>query len=222
MQHIHLLPFEILFDIFEQLIFYSSYKYVTRLKIVCKLWNGIIKSAINSTVNEKLKKYLQLEMVCSNYPIVTVKFFKDLKFYIGLYNNNPNLQNLQSKYFFKLATNDNTPNEIPEYVRIGFIPKNCSQRTNNMNNIQYTIPATHMANEYNNYLNVEMTKLVKHECSFKKYCNFGKISWRCDDEMAIAWEEEKKNNYNIRKLRYIVISLKRVMTLIDKYEFNSY
>jgi hypothetical protein len=40
---INLLPNEILLEILENLINYTSYKYITSLKIVCKRWNTLIQ-----------------------------------------------------------------------------------------------------------------------------------------------------------------------------------
>ena len=80
---IYLLPNEILFETFEILIFYTSYKFILSLKPVCKHWNYLVQYAIQRNIKNRFKMGLQLEVYCSQ----NSNFYKEkCNSYIGVYN----------------------------------------------------------------------------------------------------------------------------------------
>ena|ERR1700742_1827964 len=100
---INLLPNEILLEILENLINYTSYKYITYLKIVCRRWNTLIQLVIQMTLSKKVIKSLRLKIIVSNYPIKSVKFNDDIIIYFS------NSFSLQGEYCFIFFTNGRFP-----------------------------------------------------------------------------------------------------------------
>ena len=147
----NLLPNEILLEIFEILINYTSYKYVSFLKIVCKRWNTLMQLVIQTTLSKKIIKNLRLEVIVSKYPIKSVKFSDDINIYFG------NSFTLQGEYCFILFTSQKLVEDF-QHVQICFKYKNPS----NIGFLNEHIP------KYNKEFNKFWTISIKEKSKYYK------------------------------------------------------
>lgn len=202
------LPEEILLELFKHLINYNSYKYVMKLKTVCKHWNRLINVAVQCTVNGRLQSNLYLKMNGSKYPNYINK--EQNISYIGIYNRS---FSSQGEFIFMLSCTEIT-NEQPRFVRIGLFSTKKLEELHNNIELPFDKPPKMSDEDFNNYWKVYTNKTQNKY--YRSDIKFHEL-W-LNDEYAVGWQDEsmknKENDY-IRKFFYVRINLKRLVSLID-------
>lgn len=196
---INSLPIEILLEILKYLINYTSYKYVSSLKILCKLWNILIQHSIRNNLSKNVIKNLQLEIILSKFPIKSVKFNEDINIYFGTYNNT---FSTKDEYHFTLSSSQNLIRDL-NYVQIWFkhkIP---------VNKNHFDIQEYKFDKEFNKYWVTSIKK--SDQINIVNFKLNLKLRELLNGERLMLEKDEKSKNYKF----YARINFNKLMWLID-------
>lgn len=207
-----LIPNEVLLELFEHLIFYSSYKYVSTLKFVCKRWCFIAQCAIRYTINKRLKVDLQLEMRSSKSSKISNMYNVNSSLYIGIYNRSFSSQN---EYFFLLSSTTIIEDQ-PKYIQIGLY----SKRSIQLNNVKlpFNKPPKRGEDDFDDHWKVYITKASNKRGYYRSDLKFHEL-W-VDDELAVGWQDGLKEKGLVINFFYLRIDLRKLMWFIDDWDYR--